>query len=138
MYYIHTFTKLAIPIAATISLALASPRPENTAPSNNVIDCLTTLQVPFEDSNSANWTAMITPYNLRLFWHPAVVTLPYTSVDVINSIICAGAAGLKVQAKSGGHSYASYSSGGKDGSMIVNLQNLHSISVDKGKALYVS
>jgi FAD/FMN-containing dehydrogenase len=49
---------------------------------------------------------------------------------VSDAVTCAAAAGLKVQAKSGGHSYASFSTGGKDGSLIVNLQNFNSISVD--------
>ena len=35
-----------------------------------------------------------------------------------------------MQAKSGGHSYASYSSGGHNGSMVVNLESFQSINVD--------
>lgn len=42
-----------------------------------------------------------------------------------------------MQAKSGGHSYASFSTGGKNGSLIVNLQNFHSIIVD-GMSYYHS
>lgn len=43
---------------------------------------------------------------------------------------CAAASGLKVQAKSGGHSYASFSSGGKNGSLIVDLRAFNTIEVD--------
>jgi hypothetical protein len=96
----------------------------------NLTSCLKSYQVPFEDSTSANWTALITPYNLRLVWYPAIVTLPYTPKHVSHSVLCATAAGLKVQAKSGGHSYAGYSSGGQNGSLIVDLQNFNSILVD--------
>ncbi len=61
---------------------------------------------------------------------PAAITLPNTSQQVSDSVTCAAAAGVKVQAKSGGHSYASFSSGGHDGSLIVDLEEFNSISVD--------
>jgi hypothetical protein len=123
-------------------------------PAFSVIECLTKHDVPFETSCSSNWTDLILPYvsfpavslvvglfllhrssysfryNLRLSWEPSIVTLPYTSDHVSRSVTCAAAAGLKVQAKSGGHSYASFSTGGQDGSLIVNLQNFNSIKVD--------
>ena len=73
------------------------------------------------------------PYNLRLVYTPAVITIPTTPQEVGYSAICAAEAGLKVQAKSGGHSYASFSSGGEDGSLIVNLQNFNSITVDNSE-----
>ena len=37
---------------------------------------------------------------------------------------------MKVQAKSGGHSYASFSSGGQNGSMVVDLASFQNIEVD--------
>jgi FAD/FMN-containing dehydrogenase len=46
-------------------------------------------------------------------------------------VTCAAAAGLKVQPKSGGHSYASYSSGGQNGSLIVDLEKFGEITVDQ-------
>jgi len=45
------------------------------------------------------------------------------------SIICAAASGLKIQAKSGGHSYASFSSGGKNGSLIIDLRAFNEIEL---------
>lgn len=97
---------------------------------SSIQDCLTQNSVPYQDSTSSSWATTISPYNLRLQYTPAVVTLPTTSQHVSDAIVCAAAAGLKVQAKSGGHSYASYSTGGKDGSVIISLENFNSISVD--------
>lgn len=120
-------------LVTTSNLAYAIPNPRYR--DFNVIDCLTSLDVPLETSSSANWTALIAPYNLRLPYIPAVVTLPYTPQHVSDSVTCAAAAGLRVQAKSGGHSYASYSTGGQNGSLIVNMQNFNDISLDNGELI---
>lgn len=113
---------------------LASAAPAVITP-GDVFSCLTSYNVPFYTNQSSNWTSLVTPFNLRLIFEPDVITIPLATVDVSNSVICASRAGLKVQAKGGGHSYASYSNGGLDGSMIVNLQGLQSVNVDNGKHL---
>jgi hypothetical protein len=95
--------------------------------------CLDNHNVPYAVSSSPNWTALSSTYNLRLPYSPAVITLPNTAEDVTNSILCAVQAGLTVQAKGGGHSYASYSTGGKNGSLIIEMQNFNSITVDQSK-----
>ena len=101
-----------------------------------VLGCLAARNVPFQTSISPSWTTLISPYNLRLFWEPAVVTIPTSAQGVADSVACAAVAGgnIKVQAKSGGHSYASYSNGGVNGSMIVNLQRLQSVGLDNGQS----
>jgi FAD/FMN-containing dehydrogenase len=96
----------------------------------SLFDCLSTHNVPTKLISSPDWSTFVSPYNLRLAYIPAAVTLPSTPQQVSDSVTCAAAAGVKVQAKSGGHSYASFSSGGKDGSLIVDLQEFNSISVD--------
>jgi FAD/FMN-containing dehydrogenase len=96
---------------------------------------LTTKNVPFADPTSANWTALSTPYNLRLIYEPAIIIIPETSGQVSDWVTCAATAGLKVQAKGGGHSYASYSSGGQNGSAIIEMEKFNSINVDNCKSL---
>ena len=50
----------------------------------------------------------VKPYNLDIPVNPTAVTYPH-SVDQVSSIVkCAAASQLKVQAKSGGHSYGNY------------------------------
>lgn len=121
------FGLLVIPLASSYPFGGVETR------ASSIQDCLTQHSVPYQDSSSSSWATTISPYNLRLPYTPAVVTLPTTSQHVSDAITCAAAAGLKVQAKSGGHSYASYSTGGKDGSLIVSLENFNSISVDARK-----
>lgn len=95
------------------------------------IDCLENYQVPYFTSESADWTAYQTPFNLRLPYTPAIITVPTNEAQVSASITCAAAASLKVQAKGGGHSYASFSSGGQNGSLIIDMENFSVITVDQ-------
>jgi FAD binding domain len=121
-----------------LSLALGKPV---APPSSNKIstrqeyltDCLSARNVPTKLISSVDWSSFVTPYNLALSYVPAAITLPTTNQHVSDSVTCAAAAGVKVQAKSGGHSYASFSSGGRDGSLIIDLENFNSISVDSSK-----
>lgn len=102
-------------------------------PSRDVVKCLQHNKVPFIINNSPNWTDYTTPHNLRLQYEPAVITIPETSQQVSASVKCAVAAKLKVQPKGGGHSYASYSSGGQDGSLIVDMERFDTVDVDQCK-----
>lgn len=59
-----------------------------------------------------------------------MVKLPTTEQLVSDSILCASAAGVQVQTNSAGHSYASFSSRGQDGSLIVDLQNFNTVDLE--------
>lgn len=120
---------------AAFSLAVVHASPPRHQSRNDVLDCLISHNVPYAVKDSANWTALSTPYNLRLVYEPAVITIPETLDHVSTSVTCAAAAGLKVQAKGGGHSYASYSSGGQDGSLIIDMENFASIELDQCECL---
>jgi FAD/FMN-containing dehydrogenase len=50
--------------------------------------------------------AWVQPYNLDLPVTPIAVVRPDTAQDVSGFVKCASQNGVKVQAKSGGHSYA--------------------------------
>jgi FAD/FMN-containing dehydrogenase len=53
-------------------------------------------------------TVDVNPYNLDYPVTPAAVTFPESGDQVAAIIKCAADADVKVQAKSGGHSYANY------------------------------
>lgn len=53
-------------------------------------------------------TVDVNPYNLDYPVTPAAVTFPETAEQVAAIVQCAANADVKVQAKSGGHSYANY------------------------------
>ncbi|KAF1917933.1 hypothetical protein BDU57DRAFT_181609 [Ampelomyces quisqualis] len=86
-------------------------------------------------TSDAEFSDLIEPYNTRLPFTPAVVVLPTTNRHVQDAVICAAQVGLKVQAKSGGHSYSSNGLGGKDGSMSINLQSFQTIQLDQSSGV---
>ena len=94
-----------------------------TASSTTLQDCLAAKDVPVSFISSSDFAALAQPYNLRLPYTPAVIVLPTTVAHISDAVVCAGQNSIKVQAKSGGHSYASYSSGGQNGSMVIDLQS---------------
>jgi hypothetical protein len=100
-----------------VCLVSAKPTEEPTASSSNIASCLDSKKVPVRWSNAPDYAELAEPFNLRLSYKPYVIALPETNQHVQNAVLCAALCGIKVQAKSGGHSYASYSSGGQDGSM---------------------
>ncbi|PVH98462.1 Glucooligosaccharide oxidase [Periconia macrospinosa] len=100
------------------------------ARARQIADCLGDKNVPVQWEYSPDYAELAEPFNLRLPYKPKVIVLPTTEKHVQDGVKCANEGGFKVQARSGGHSYASFSSGGKDGSVVINLQGLHNISVD--------
>jgi len=70
----------------------------------------------------------VKPYNLDVSVTPAAVVRPQTAQDISAILQCATQNGKKVQAKSGGHSYANYGLGGDNDAVaidMVNFQNFH-------------
>lgn len=112
-------------IAAGLSLAIAADL--DVA---GLKGCLKNASVPTSFATDNDWHTWSIPYNLRLPVTPAVVTLPTTPDQVASAIQCAAQNGLKVQAKSGGHSYASFSHGGVDGAVVVDLIRFQDVVVD--------
>ena len=103
----------------------------NSHANSDVLVCLDASSVPYATQNSLNWTALSTSFNLRLQYEPTVITIPETEDQVSKSVACAAAAGLKVQPKGGGHSYAGYSSGGHNGSLVIEMEKFSEITVNQ-------
>ncbi|KAJ0108773.1 hypothetical protein J7T55_011264 [Diaporthe amygdali] len=129
-------TIVAICLLVKASLAIFVPLTFHlTARQTGLLDCLTNKSVPLTVSTNANWPDYSTTYNIRLQYEPAVIIIPDTTQQISDSVVCASQNGIKVQAKSGGHSYASTSSGGRDGSMVVDLQRFQNVSVDESTGI---
>ena len=69
-------------------------------------------------------------YNLDYPVHPAAIVLPRTVEQVSATVQCAVKAGVKVQPRSGGHSFANYCLGGVDGALLVDLVHLQKFKMD--------
>ncbi|KAK7419738.1 hypothetical protein QQX98_003110 [Neonectria punicea] len=93
--------------------------------------CLSSAKVAFDVKGSSDWTQDGTAYNLRLQYEPAAIAVP-TSVSQISAAVACGAKhGVKVSAKSGGHSYTSFGFGGEDGHLIIELDRMYGVSLAK-------
>ncbi|GIJ86778.1 hypothetical protein Asppvi_005673 [Aspergillus pseudoviridinutans] len=79
--------------------------------------------------SQANYPNAVSPYNFDYPVKPAAVVYPQNAQQVAAAVKCAADAGVKVQAKSGGHSYGNY--GSTTGELSVNLQNLQQFSMDE-------
>jgi FAD/FMN-containing dehydrogenase len=84
---------------------------------NDGLDILNTYQ--------RNW---VKPYNLAVDVNPEAVVRPNSSQEVAAIVQCAAENGYKVQAKSGGHSYANFGLG--DGAVAIDLVNINQYSID--------
>lgn len=118
------------------------PKPSSTtspsatpSPAGGVLQCLNGKNVPYKMTSDGDYAELVEPYNLARAFKPSVVVLPQTQQNVQDAVVCAAQNGIKVQAKSGGHSYASFSSGGKDGSMMISLQPFQKVELDKSTGI---
>ncbi|KAI0594576.1 hypothetical protein F4775DRAFT_586048 [Biscogniauxia sp. FL1348] len=109
------------------------------APSTALANCLTAVCNGRSDcvafANAADYQiSWVNRYNLDIPVEPIAVTRPETAEDVSAFVKCAAANNVKVQAKSGGHSYAwadvVTGLGGEDGELVVDLVKLQNFSMD--------
>ncbi|CUA68151.1 Reticuline oxidase-like protein [Rhizoctonia solani] len=75
-------------------------------------------------------TSRLAKINARISYFPAAIVFPNTPQDVQKYAKCGAANGVAVVGRSGGHSYASYGAGGKDGSLVIDLSKMKSVTVD--------
>ncbi|KAK4121156.1 Glucooligosaccharide oxidase [Parathielavia appendiculata] len=91
--------------------------------------CLTSFGVPIDIKGTADWKRDAAPFNLRVPYIPVAISVPTTIEHIQKSVICATALGIKVSAKSGGHSYASFGLGGEDGHLVVELDRMYNVTM---------
>jgi FAD/FMN-containing dehydrogenase len=85
---------------------------------------------PVLTSRSPGYDAARVPYNSRYRRvRPLAVVRPLGPGDVSRTILWARRNGVRLAARSGGHSYAGYST---TRGVVVDLRNLHAIRVDRG------
>ncbi|KAI1266944.1 Glucooligosaccharide oxidase [Xylariaceae sp. FL1019] len=90
---------------------------------------LKALDIKYKTSLDSDWTFFSSTYNSRVPVEPEIIILPKTTEEVSQAVVCASNHGLRVQARSGGHSYASHSNGGADGAVVVDLRHLQEVMV---------
>ncbi|KAH7322467.1 hypothetical protein B0I35DRAFT_509816 [Stachybotrys elegans] len=81
-----------------------------------------------QDNEFFQWSS---PFNLARKVVPAAVVRPKDAEQVSAFVQCAAQNNVKVQARSGGHSYANYGLGGYDGSLSIDLRNFRYVRLDE-------
>ncbi|KAI1773769.1 putative glucooligosaccharide oxidase [Hypoxylon cercidicola] len=97
---------------------------------------LTTKNITTKVYGDLDWGEWSTTYNRHVPVTPAVVVCPDNTVQICAAVTLARKYGMKVQARSGGHSYASHSNGGVDGAMVIDLRQLNGVN-DFGASAHV-
>ncbi|KAK1225377.1 hypothetical protein PQX77_011687 [Marasmius sp. AFHP31] len=69
-------------------------------------------------------------YNRRFTFTPSAVAYPKSAEEVSKVVTMGGGNGMKVVARSGGHSYIANGLGGKNGTLVVDMSNMKGLSVD--------
>jgi hypothetical protein len=117
-------------LGTTILVVLISTCPPFVASdSATLTSCLSSANLQPISSSSSDYAADSLAYNRRLSYKPADIVFPTDEQDVASAVSCASQAGVKVSARSGGHSYAANGVGGEDGSLVIDLKNLNSVKV---------
>jgi len=99
-----------------------------------VIDkCLTDAGVPIDVKGSEDYTRDVAPFNIRLPYTPTAISVPKNTKHIQDSVKCGKKLGIKVSAKSGGHSYASFGFGGENGHLVVQLDRMYDVTYDAKK-----
>ncbi|KAK0709174.1 hypothetical protein B0T26DRAFT_720658 [Lasiosphaeria miniovina] len=114
---------LSATLAASVS---ANPLSKRAA----IDDCLKSAGVPVDTRGSNDWTSDVRPFNQRLPYTPVAIAVPTSVEHVQGAVSCAAKVGLKVNPKSGGHSYASFGLGGENGHLIVELDRMSKVTLD--------
>lgn len=119
-------SSLILPIAQFVVLATAS----------GLEDCLNTVCADRSDCvsypgglNLLYQPSWVKPYNLAIDVSPAAVIRPNSTEDVAAIVKCASENGAKVQARSGGHSYANFGLG--NDAVAVDLVNMQKYSMNE-------
>ena len=115
----------------TVSVLLAASAHADTVRKRaSLDDCLAAAKVPLDALNSTDWAEDVAAFNQRLNYTPVAIAAPTNVRQVQSAVSCAASAGVKVNGKSGGHSYASFGLGGEDGHLVVELDRMNLIEVD--------
>ncbi|KAG0051073.1 hypothetical protein BGZ83_004105 [Gryganskiella cystojenkinii] len=104
------------------------------APTSQLLTCLKPLGSKVLTSSSSKYATERYGFDLRYTYKPQVIVLATSASDVQTAVKCATASKVAVAPRSGGHSFEGYSIGGQDGSLVLDLTGLSTVTVKNGVA----
>ncbi|KAG0000682.1 hypothetical protein BGZ79_005607 [Entomortierella chlamydospora] len=101
---------------------------DSTVPSA-LLTCLAPLGSSVLQRDTTAFQANRYGFDLRYTYDPAVIVMANSAADVQTAVKCAAASNVPVAPRSGGHSFEGYSIGGQNGSLVIDLTGLSSVTV---------
>lgn len=120
-------------VATLLSIGFAASTVDALVARATIDKCLTDAGVPIDTKGSDGWNEDVAPFNIRLPYLPTAISVPQTTKHIQDSVKCGRKLGIKVSAKSGGHSYASFGFGGENGHLVVELDQMYNVTYDAKK-----
>lgn len=117
------FLGVSVALLAAVNASILQKR-------TDLDDCLAAAAVPTDTPGSTDWKYDVAPFNQRFNYTPVAIVVPTNVQHVQAAISCAAEAGVKVNPKSGGHSYAAFGLGGEDGHLVVELDRMNKVILD--------
>jgi len=93
--------------------------------------CLKEAEVPIDAPGTKDYEMDSAPFNVRLPYSPAAIAVPQTEKHIQDAIACGVKNGVKVTPKCGGHSYSNFGFGGEDGHLMLELDRMNEVTIDK-------
>jgi FAD/FMN-containing dehydrogenase len=121
----------AILLGLDLGLSRASPFDKQGA----LVDCLSSAGVPNDSPGTDDWKLDVAPFNLQLNFTPVAIAVPTNVKHIQDAVACAAKLGVKANAKSGGHSYASFGLGGEDGHLTIELDRMNAVTLDNASGI---
>lgn len=94
-------------------------------------DCLAQAGTSIDQVDSKEWEMDTRPFNSLLPFKPDVVAVPTTEKQIQSAVACGAKSGYKVTPKCGGHSYGSYGLGGEDGHLVIQLDRMFAVKLNR-------
>ncbi|KAG6899304.1 hypothetical protein C0993_011393 [Termitomyces sp. T159_Od127] len=114
-------------------LAITSP----FSLASDLRESLAAISIGASFPGDASYTSSSVAYNQRFLYKPAGVVYPKSPQEVSEAIKIGSLHNLKVVARSGGHSYIANGLGGRNGSLVIDLNKLSKISVNSARGTAV-
>ncbi|KAG0346827.1 hypothetical protein BG004_000748 [Podila humilis] len=127
--FIATF--VLVLIASAIGTTSARPATLLTCLGNIKSNNNATLRTP----SSIAYNTDRYGHNLQFEFKPAAIYHPSTNEETAKAIQCAALFNVAVAPRGGGHSFEGYCEGGKDGALVIDVNNFQQFSVDHNTAI---
>ncbi|KAG8920485.1 hypothetical protein FRC02_000879 [Tulasnella sp. 418] len=127
-----TFIWLTLLVSSVAATTISSRQ-------STFIQCLDgTSGITVLDPSDSGYQDARLAFNRRLSYSPAAIVYPTSVSHVQQAVKCAATSSVSVVARSGGHSYAAFGLGGKDGSLVIDLSKMKSLQVDQSTGYAVT